>query len=169
MPDFDFTNEMSALLSEPSVVTSERKFEPPTVWPDRDLVWLMSAELTEPSPVVRPAVNQIAGTSRQPLFRYFLQSRCRIKGCSDLHWRRCNGYARVRAQNVAAASSATRTFAPSLVWCARERVPLALITHCGSEIVPGHERKLAKELHDLAVAPGIEAFLARDGLRLEVK
>jgi hypothetical protein len=31
VPDFDFTNEMSALLSEPSTVTSLRKLPEPTV------------------------------------------------------------------------------------------------------------------------------------------
>src|SRR5438067_322640 len=54
VPDFDFTNEMSALLIEPSAVTSSRKLELSTTWPDCDLVWLISAELTEPSAVVSP-------------------------------------------------------------------------------------------------------------------
>jgi hypothetical protein len=34
VPDFDLTNEMSALLIEPSAVTSSLKLELVTAWPD---------------------------------------------------------------------------------------------------------------------------------------
>ena len=34
VPDFDFTSEMSALLIEPSAVTSSLKLELVTTWPD---------------------------------------------------------------------------------------------------------------------------------------
>ena len=67
MPDLLFTNEISALLSEPSTVTSLRKLPLPTTWPERDFVWLMSAEFTEPSAVVSPS-NTPIGTVTVPLF-----------------------------------------------------------------------------------------------------
>jgi hypothetical protein len=54
VPDLLFIKEMSALLSEPSTVTSERKLLDETGCPERDLVWLMSAELAEASLVVSP-------------------------------------------------------------------------------------------------------------------
>ena len=54
MPDLLLTNEMSALLRLPSTVTSDRKLVPESTCPERDLVWLISAEFTLPSPVVSP-------------------------------------------------------------------------------------------------------------------
>src|SRR5438874_9549751 len=56
-----------------------------------------------------------------------------------------------------------------LGWCAKEGVPRAIITHCGSEIVTGNETKLAKELQKIATDRGIDAFIACDGMMLDVK
>jgi phosphoribosyl 1,2-cyclic phosphodiesterase len=56
-----------------------------------------------------------------------------------------------------------------LGWCAKEGIPLVIISHCGSEIVTGNESKLAKELQQIAADRGIEAFLAYDGMKLELK
>jgi hypothetical protein len=56
-----------------------------------------------------------------------------------------------------------------LGWCAKEGVPLVIITHCGSEIVTGNESKLARELQEGAGDRGIEAFIAYDGMKLELK
>jgi ribonuclease BN (tRNA processing enzyme) len=56
-----------------------------------------------------------------------------------------------------------------LGWCAKEGIPLVIITHCGSEIVTGNESKLAKELQEMAADRGIEAFIAYDGMKLELK
>src|SRR2546423_6904426 len=56
-----------------------------------------------------------------------------------------------------------------LAWCAKEGVPLVIITHCGSEIVTGNETKLAKELQKIATDRGIDAFIACDGMMLAVK
>ena len=53
-----------------------------------------------------------------------------------------------------------------LTWCAKEGVPRAIITHCGSEIVTGDERKFAGELRAMAVERGIEACIAHDGMEL---
>jgi len=53
-----------------------------------------------------------------------------------------------------------------LTWCAKERVPRAVITHCGSEIVKGDERKIGAQLRELAVGCGIEVSIAHDGREL---
>jgi hypothetical protein len=37
-----------------------------------------------------------------------------------------------------------------LTWCEKEGVPRAIITHCGSEIVTGDERKLFVNLCAMA-------------------
>jgi len=44
-----------------------------------------------------------------------------------------------------------------------------IVTHCGSEIVTGNETKLAKELQKIATDRGIDAFIACDGMMLDVK
>jgi phosphoribosyl 1,2-cyclic phosphodiesterase len=53
-----------------------------------------------------------------------------------------------------------------LTWCAKERVSRAVITHCGSEIVDGDERKIVAQLHEMAAECGIEACIAHDGMEL---
>jgi hypothetical protein len=47
-------------------------------------------------------------------------------------------------------------------------VPKAIITHCGSEIVTGDERRLSAKLCAMAVQRGIEVRLAYDGMKLEL-
>jgi phosphoribosyl 1,2-cyclic phosphodiesterase len=49
-----------------------------------------------------------------------------------------------------------------LTWCRKEGVPRAIITHCGSEIVTGDERKLTAKLRAMATEPGLEARIAYD-------
>ena len=49
-----------------------------------------------------------------------------------------------------------------LTWCQKEGVPKMLITHCGSEIVKGDERKLGAELRRLAEDRGVEVEIAYD-------
>lgn len=49
-----------------------------------------------------------------------------------------------------------------LTWCQKEGVPKMLITHCGSEIVEGDERKLGAELRRLAEDRGVEVEIAYD-------
>jgi len=56
-----------------------------------------------------------------------------------------------------------------LGWCAKEGVPRAVITHCGSEIVNGDERKLALELCTMASERGIEAQIAHDRMELVLR
>jgi phosphoribosyl 1,2-cyclic phosphodiesterase len=56
-----------------------------------------------------------------------------------------------------------------LGWCAREGVPRAIISHCGSEIVAGHERQLATKIAAMARELGIEAQIAHDGMKVTVR
>ena len=51
-----------------------------------------------------------------------------------------------------------------LTWCADEGVPVALITHCGSQIVEGDERHLGARLRSWAEERGVEAGFAHDGM-----
>jgi hypothetical protein len=53
-----------------------------------------------------------------------------------------------------------------LTWCRKEGVPQAIITHCGSEIVTGDEREIIAKLRAIATAPGLEARIAYDGMKL---
>jgi phosphoribosyl 1,2-cyclic phosphodiesterase len=55
-----------------------------------------------------------------------------------------------------------------LTWCEKEGVPQAIITHCGSEIVTGDERRLAAQLRTMAADRGIEVCIADDGMKLEL-
>jgi len=61
------------------------------------------------------------------------------------------------------------TVRTQLGWCAKEGVPRAVITHCGSEIVNGNERKLASELRAMAAERGIEAQIAHDRMELVLR
>jgi hypothetical protein len=55
-----------------------------------------------------------------------------------------------------------------LSWCEKEGVPRAIITHCGSEIVTGDERKIFAKLRASAVERGVEVRTAYDGIKLEL-
>ena len=55
-----------------------------------------------------------------------------------------------------------------LGWCAREGVTRAVFTHCGTEIVTADPRAIAARVRALGAAHGVEAEIARDGLRLRV-
>ncbi len=52
-----------------------------------------------------------------------------------------------------------------LTWCEKAGVPEAIITHCGSEIVTGDERKLNAQLRRWADERGVHAQFAHDGMR----
>jgi phosphoribosyl 1,2-cyclic phosphodiesterase len=58
------------------------------------------------------------------------------------------------------------TVRTQLGWCAKEGVPRAIITHCGSEIVTGDERNLAARLRAMGTERGVETRIARDGMEL---
>ena len=53
-----------------------------------------------------------------------------------------------------------------LEWCASAAVPRAFFTHCGSEIVKADARGMAARVRALGLEHGIDARIARDGLRL---
>jgi hypothetical protein len=53
-----------------------------------------------------------------------------------------------------------------LTWCRKEGVPRAIISHCGSEIVAGDERKLAAKLREMATELGLEMRIAYDGMQV---
>jgi phosphoribosyl 1,2-cyclic phosphodiesterase len=55
-----------------------------------------------------------------------------------------------------------------LGWCRDEGVSRALFTHCGSQIVGGDEAALAAGIRAMGEERGVEADLARDGLRLSL-
>ena len=53
-----------------------------------------------------------------------------------------------------------------LTWCQKEGVPRAIITHCGSEIVTGDERKLFANLRAMAADRSVEVRIAYDGMKV---
>jgi phosphoribosyl 1,2-cyclic phosphodiesterase len=53
-----------------------------------------------------------------------------------------------------------------LTWCQKEGVRRAIITHCGSEIVTGDERKISEKLRTIAAARGVEVRIAYDGMKV---
>ena|SRR5438552_8457039 len=53
-----------------------------------------------------------------------------------------------------------------LTWCEKAGVPRAIITHCGSEIVTGDERKTSVIIQTMGHDRGIDAQLAYDGMKL---
>jgi phosphoribosyl 1,2-cyclic phosphodiesterase len=53
-----------------------------------------------------------------------------------------------------------------LTWCEKEGVPQAIITHCGSEIVTGGERKLSPKLRSMAAERSVDVRIAYDGMKL---
>jgi phosphoribosyl 1,2-cyclic phosphodiesterase len=53
-----------------------------------------------------------------------------------------------------------------LTWCRKLDIPKAVITHCGSEIVKGDERRIGARLRDLGRKRGVEVRLAHDGMEM---
>jgi phosphoribosyl 1,2-cyclic phosphodiesterase len=53
-----------------------------------------------------------------------------------------------------------------LDWCKTERIAIAYFTHCGSEIVTAHARPIHQAVRRLGAERGVDARVARDGLRL---
>jgi phosphoribosyl 1,2-cyclic phosphodiesterase len=53
-----------------------------------------------------------------------------------------------------------------LIWCQKEGVPRAIITHCGSEIVTGGERKILATVSTMAAERGVEVQIAYDGMKV---
>ena len=53
-----------------------------------------------------------------------------------------------------------------LTWCQKEGVHRAIITHCGSEIVTGDERKIFANLRAIATERGVDVRIAYDGMKV---
>jgi phosphoribosyl 1,2-cyclic phosphodiesterase len=53
-----------------------------------------------------------------------------------------------------------------LMWCQKEMVPRAIISHCGSEIVTGNEREISATLRAIATERGVEVRIAYDGMKV---
>src|SRR5438552_4007641 len=53
-----------------------------------------------------------------------------------------------------------------LTWCQKEGVSRAIITHCGSEIVTGDERKMFANLRAIAEERDVNVGIAYDGMKL---
>jgi phosphoribosyl 1,2-cyclic phosphodiesterase len=56
-----------------------------------------------------------------------------------------------------------------LGWCRAEGVPRMIVTHCGSDIVAGDERKVRATLRALGEAYGVAVDLAHDGMELVLR
>lgn len=56
-----------------------------------------------------------------------------------------------------------------LTWCQKEGIRRAIITHCGTQIVAGDERKIGAQLRAMAAERGVEAEIAHDGLKLVLR
>lgn len=56
-----------------------------------------------------------------------------------------------------------------LTWCQKEGVPEAIITHLGTGIVSGDERKIEADLREMAEERGIAARLAYDGMQIVLR
>jgi phosphoribosyl 1,2-cyclic phosphodiesterase len=56
-----------------------------------------------------------------------------------------------------------------LGWCAKEGIPQAIITHCGSEIVTGDDRAIERTIAAIARDKGIEAQIAHDRMELALR
>lgn len=55
-----------------------------------------------------------------------------------------------------------------LTWCRKEGVPLAVISHCGSQIVAGDEPAVLANIEAMARERGVEVLVAYDGMHLNV-
>jgi len=53
-----------------------------------------------------------------------------------------------------------------LTWCEKQDVRRAIITHCGSEIVTGDQRKISANLRAIAAERSVDLRIAYDGMKL---
>ncbi len=56
-----------------------------------------------------------------------------------------------------------------LAWCREQKVPRAMFTHCGSEIVRSDPDRIKDKLSDLGREHGVEAGFAFDGMELVLR
>ncbi len=55
-----------------------------------------------------------------------------------------------------------------LTWCRKEGVPLAVFTHCGSQIVAGEEEAVVERIMGMANERGVDVIVAYDGMVLDL-
>ena len=55
-----------------------------------------------------------------------------------------------------------------LDWCKKERIPRAIFTHCGTEIVTGDHADIAAKIKQLGKERGISVRMAYDGMEVTV-
>jgi len=55
-----------------------------------------------------------------------------------------------------------------IAWCSKERVPRAIFTHCGTQIVSGGDKKAREQVERMGHELGVKAELAQDGWETEV-
>lgn len=55
-----------------------------------------------------------------------------------------------------------------LTWCQKEGVPLAMITHCGTEIVESDEQEVQQKVDALARERSVTAIVAHDGMEKNI-
>ncbi len=60
------------------------------------------------------------------------------------------------------------TIRVQLGWCEKEKVPCAIFTHCGSQIVEGDERVLGAKVRAMGKERGVDVMIAYDGMEVEV-
>lgn len=55
-----------------------------------------------------------------------------------------------------------------LSWCAHYKVPRAIFTHCGSEIVKGNPQNLNKQIKKLSKETNVKSRFAYDGMKITI-
>ncbi|MFC1841643.1 MBL fold metallo-hydrolase [Candidatus Dependentiae bacterium] len=58
------------------------------------------------------------------------------------------------------------TIKNQIIWCAKEGVPMAIFTHCGSQIVKGDGRTLGAKIRNIGKEYGVEVKVAYDGMKI---
>ncbi len=61
------------------------------------------------------------------------------------------------------------TIRAQLGWCKKERVPRAIITHCGTQIVAGDTKKVENKIEQLGIERGIDVCVAHDGMSIVLR
>ena len=61
------------------------------------------------------------------------------------------------------------TIRAQLGWCQKEKVPRAIFTHCGSQIVAGDERVLGAKVRALGKERDVDASIAYDGMEIMLR
>lgn len=60
------------------------------------------------------------------------------------------------------------TIKNQIMWCAKEGVPMAIFTHCGSQIVKGDGRTLGAKIRKIGKTYGVIIKVAYDGMVLSI-